>query len=165
MKARLAASADLDFLAAGSELPRELLQRKVRWLEVMLAVNQGERVGWLELDFLWSQVPCISRLHLVRPESDSPAARSLLSFAQRFLWSRGYETLLSSSRIGPAADKVAWHRQQGFEPCGMIAGVGPHGRNETFFRKQLVANPPAAVRPRPEPFVESVLAELAAVRA
>ena len=135
LKVRLAIAADIEFATQGSGLPKALVTRKIRGQEVFVALEDSIRVGCLHLDYLWSRVPYVSFL-AVRPEEPTgSAARVLFAFTQRSLWNRGYEVLLSSSRIGQPP-QGPWHRQLGFIPSGIITGIPALG-NEMLYRKEL----------------------------
>jgi hypothetical protein len=136
LQVRLATSADLRYAVRDSGLPEPLVTRKIRWQEVIIAVDRTTRVGCLHVDYLWSRVPYVSLLLAGPQPGDSTVARALLTRTERFLRGRGYDLLLSSSRIGIEPRRL-WHRQLGFEVIGVIAGLGPAGEHETFFLKEL----------------------------
>lgn len=150
MIVRPAMPSDLGFVEQFSPLPEALLMRKLRWLEVLVALEgpgpNSSRVGWLGLDFLWSRVPCVAQLHVTAAERRDYVARALLDYARSFLRSRGYELMPSSSNIG-VTDSANWHRRMGFADCGAVAGIGPTGDRVSFYLMQLVPGRPRAAAP------------------
>ena len=117
-------------------LPAEIVRRKIEWLEVIVAELNGDLVGYLRLEYLWSRVPYIALIHVSPEHRRQGIGKALLSYAEEFLRERGHEVLYSSSQVDEA-EPQAWHRHVGFEECGVIAGVNQGGIGEVFFRKRF----------------------------
>ena len=132
---RLAAYADLDFLQQRSNLPAQVLRRKVEWQEVVVAERAGGLVGSLHLEYLWSSVPYVALIYVLPGHRRQGVGRALLRFVETLLREQGHGALYSSSQADEP-EPQAWHRRAGFEECGIIAGINK-GVGEVFFRKRL----------------------------
>ncbi len=133
---RFAALDDLDFVRARSDLAPEILRRKVDWQEIVIAERTDCRVGYAQLEYLWSKIPYLALIWVIEGQRQSGVGRALLAFLESFLQAQGHRFLYSSSQIDEPAPQ-AWHRRMGFEECGIIAGINSGGVGEVFFRKRL----------------------------
>ena len=129
---------DLQWLAAhDGHLGEAALRRKIRDGEVVVAVRaQGELVGLLRLDHLWSVLPHIAQVRVLEPHRRQGVGRALVAFVEAETRRNGGRKLLSSTRpdyTGPQE----WHRRIGFTECGSLAGFGPSGEPVMFFLKEL----------------------------
>lgn len=87
------------------------------------------------MEYLWSLVPYIALIRVIPEGRGKGVGKKLLEFTGSFLREKGHEMIYSSSQADePEPQK--WHRQAGFEECGMIAGINK-GIGEVFFRKRL----------------------------
>jgi len=112
------------------------LRRKVQAQEIVVADLDGELVGLLRLDYLWSSLPHFAQVRVVEHHRREGIGRALATFVEEQARSRGIDKLLSSTR----PDKIgaqAWHRQIGFTECGSLEGFGPNGEPTIFFLKML----------------------------
>ena len=101
-----------------------------------MADLDGELVGLLRLDYLWSSIPHVAQVRVVEPHRREGIGRALVTFVEQQARSRGTNKILSSTR----PDKIgahAWHRQIGFTDCGSLEGFGPNGEPTMFFLKIL----------------------------
>ncbi|MHB1294131.1 MAG: GNAT family N-acetyltransferase [Anaerolineae bacterium] len=114
-----------------------LLRRKLELSEVAVAEIEGEMVGLLRLEYLWSAVPYIGLIYVQEGRRGAGVGRALLAFVESYLTDKGYDVLYSSSQANEAAPQ-AWHRGVGFVECGFIAGLNEGGVGEVFFRKALL---------------------------
>lgn len=112
------------------------MKRKIQCEEVFVAAIAETPTGFLQLEYLWSTVPYISLIRVLPEHQKQGIGKSLLKFAEDFLRNKKYESLYSSSQADEP-EPQAWHRQVGFEECGMIAGIND-GIGEIFFRKNLL---------------------------
>lgn len=134
---RFADARDLEFVGQDGYIPAEVLARKVRWREVVVAERDGEAVGYARLEYLWSTVPYLALIY-VRPEHRRRGVgKAMLEFLAERLRCQGHAGLYSSSQADEAAPQ-AWHRHVGFEECGFIAGINRGGVGEVFFRRRLL---------------------------
>ena len=58
---RFARPGDLAFVSRDGYIPREVVARKISLEEVIVAEVDGETVGYMRLEYLWSIVPCMAR--------------------------------------------------------------------------------------------------------
>lgn len=133
---RLAVLADREFVGQDGYIPEVILGRKIVAGEVFLAEQNGIPVGYLRLEYLWSDVPYIALIHVLESQRRQGAGRALLSHIEQSLRDDGHKALYSSSQADES-EPQAWHRHMGFVECGFIAGLNERGIGEVFFRKML----------------------------
>ena len=140
---RFARRDDLDFAYQDGYIRGEVLRRKIeaqtlnsdRIEDIVIAEWNGERVGYVRLEYLWSIVPYISLIQVLPEYRRQGIGKALLRFIETFLRDAGHEVLYSSSQADEP-EPQAWHRYVGFEECGFITGIND-GIGEVFFRKSL----------------------------
>jgi L-amino acid N-acyltransferase YncA len=136
MKVRPATTADAVFLTKNSRLSEIVILRKANQGEVIVAEKNGTLIGFCLVEYLWSKLPYIGLLRVEENHRRQGCGRALLQFLETTLRDQGHKQLYSSSQADePAPQK--WHRQLGFEECGIIAGINEDGIGEIFFRKNL----------------------------
>ena len=133
---RFATPAEMDFLQQDLHVPAQILERKVVSERIVVAEWNGSLIGSLEIDYLWSSIPYIALIYVLPSYRLQGVGKALLGFIELFLRNRGYDVLYSSAQANEP-EPQAWHRQVGFEECGMIAGINRGGVGEIFFRKWL----------------------------
>ena len=128
---------DLAWLVANDgHLDESALRPKLAAGEIVVAEMDGERVGLLRLDHLWSAVPFVALVRVVEPVRRRGVGRALVAFTADREQARGADALLSSATADEAAPQ-AWHLAVGFQECGFIAGLNPGGVGEVMFRRRL----------------------------
>lgn len=141
---RFARTDDMDFAYQDGYVPAEMLKRKIeahtalgpdRIEDIVVAEWDGERVGYVRLEYLWSIVPYMALIQVLPEYRRRGVGTALLRFVETFLGEGGHEVLYSSSQVDEP-EPQAWHRYMGFEECGFIAGIN-EGVGEVFFRKRL----------------------------
>ena len=143
---------DLDVVSQDGHLLDSVVKRKVSDADVFLALRDGEPVGYLRLEWLWSKLPYIEMIWVLGPYRRAGVGRALLAHVEAEVASRGHIALYSSSQADES-EPQAWHRRMGFEDCGLLAGLNEGGVGEVFFRKLLAptggtARPQAAMQSR-----------------
>jgi N-acetylglutamate synthase-like GNAT family acetyltransferase len=134
---RLAANPDLAWLAVNDgHLDREAIADKVARQEVFVAEMEGQPVGLLRLDYLWSTVPFVAQVRVSERCRRRGVGRALVNGAADHARGLG-ATFLLSSATGDEAQPQAWHEAVGFEPCGELAGINGNAVAEVFFRRAL----------------------------
>jgi len=128
---------DLAWLVANDgHLDESRLRPKLAAGEIVVAEIEGERVGLLRLDHLWSAVPFVALVRVVESARRQGVGRALVAFTADRARVRGADVLLSSATADEAAPQ-AWHLAVGFQECGFIAGLNPGGVGEVVFRCRL----------------------------
>jgi GNAT superfamily N-acetyltransferase len=136
---RFAQPADRDWCAGIDQHVRpEVVERKIGFGEIIVAEIEGQLIGYLRLEYLWSTIPYIALIFLPSEHRHQGVGRAMLAFLETFLRSHGHSRLLSSSQVNEPGPQ-AWHRAVGFEECGLLAGLNDGGIGEVFFRKSLNA--------------------------
>lgn len=133
---RFAVAEDLDFASRDSHVPPETLRGKIERREVIVAERDGNRSGYLRLEYLWSAVPYVALIRVSPEFRRGGVGKAMLRFVEDYLRERGHAVLYSSSQADEP-EPQAWHRHVGFEECGYIAGINRGGVGEVFFRKRL----------------------------
>ncbi|HDN79435.1 MAG TPA: GNAT family N-acetyltransferase [Chloroflexi bacterium] len=137
MKVRFAGLKDLEWcIREDSDVDPEVLRWKVEHQEIIIAEVDGQPVGYLRLEYLWSQVPYIGLIWVLPGYRRRGIGRAMLRFLEEFLRSKGHRVLYSSSQANEP-EPQAWHRHVGFQECGFIAGINEGGVGEVFFHKSL----------------------------
>ncbi len=137
MKVRFAKFGDLEHcVRIDGDVDPEVLRWKVKRGEIIIAEVEGHPVGYLRLDYLWSQLPYIGLIWVVPEYRRRGIGRAMLHFLEAFLRRKGYRWLYSSSQANEP-EPQAWHRHMEFQECGFIAGINHGEVGEVFFRKSL----------------------------
>jgi len=116
--------------------PEEEQRRKIGESEILVAELDGERIGLLRLDFLWSKLAFVALVWVLEGHRRRGAGKAFLRFLDEHLARLGCKTLLSSSQADEASPQ-AWHRHMGFVECGILTGMDEHGVGEILFRRRL----------------------------
>jgi GNAT superfamily N-acetyltransferase len=136
-KIRFATLEDLEWcVQEDSEIDEAIIEKKIEEREIVVAEVDGELVGHLRLEYLWSQVPYIGLIRVLPEYRKKGIGRTLLHFLEEFLRSKGHSVLFSSSQADEPRPQ-AWHRNMRFEECGFIAGINEGEVGEVFFQKAL----------------------------
>jgi GNAT superfamily N-acetyltransferase len=133
---RFATPSDLDFVERDGYASKEVIGRKIDLCEVVVAEADGQAVGYLRLEYLWSLTPYVALIWVVPERRGQGAGKAMLAFVSEFLRENGHDALYSSSQADEP-EPQAWHRRVGFEECGIITGINKGGVGEVFFRKWL----------------------------
>jgi ribosomal protein S18 acetylase RimI-like enzyme len=120
-------------------LALSLLEYKLANKDIILAERNGNLVGYMRLEHLWSKVPYMGLIRVSPVFRNRGIGSELVRFACGQLLKQGHSYLYSSSQVNEE-DPQAWHRKVGFEECGLIAGVNEGGIGEVFFRLKLGQN-------------------------
>ena len=130
---RFAHQGDLEYASQDQYIPAEVVARKIDLSEVIIAEVDGQRVGYLRLEYLWSILPYIALITVDPTRRRIGVGRSMLGFVLEFL-ARGNHDLLYSSSQADEPEPQAWHRHMGFQDCGVITGINEGGVCEVFFK-------------------------------
>jgi len=137
VEVRFARTDDLAWCIAEDDLVDEVvIRRKIELNEIIAAEIEGQIVGYLRLEYLWSMVPYVGVIFIQEEYQSQGIGRAILRFLEAFLRSKGHKMLLSSSQVNEPSSQ-AWHRAVGFQECGILAGINEGGIGEVFFRKSL----------------------------
>jgi N-acetylglutamate synthase-like GNAT family acetyltransferase len=134
---RLATRADLTACSLFDHTAgKTAIQFAINQQAVVLAERNGQAIGYLRLEFLWSRVPYIALVLVIEDYRGQGVSRSMLDLIESQLRTNGHKFLLSSAEVAEASAQ-AWHRAIGFMECGIISGLNEGGIGEIFFRKNL----------------------------
>jgi N-acetylglutamate synthase-like GNAT family acetyltransferase len=136
IQVRFAGLHDLPFVSQDGYIPPQVVVRKIEAREVILVEIDGQPVGYLRLEYLWSLVPYIALVTVEPAYRRMGAGKAMLGFVNQFLAEAGHKWLYSSSQADEP-EPQAWHRHMGFQDCGIIAGINEGGVSEVFFRKAV----------------------------
>ena len=133
---RAATEGDLGFVSRDGYIPDRIVKRKVGDGDVFVALRDDEPIGYLRLEWLWSKLPYVELIFVLRTHRRAGVGRALLAHVEAETASQGHSALYSSSKADEP-EPQAWHRRMGFEECGLLAGLNEGGVGEVFFRKPL----------------------------
>lgn len=114
----------------------QIIRHKIINDEIIIAELDGQPIGYLRLEYLWSNVPYIGMFFVMDEYRGEGIGRKILAFLEDYLRSRGHDVLFSSSQANEP-EPQAWHRSVGFVEAGIISGINEGGIGEIFFRKSL----------------------------
>jgi GNAT superfamily N-acetyltransferase len=114
----------------------QVIRHKIINDEIIIAELDGQPIGYLRLEYLWSNIPYIGVIFVIELYRNEGIGRKILAFLENHLRSRGYNALYSSSQTNEP-EPQAWHRSVGFVESGIISGINEGGVGEVFFRKSL----------------------------
>ena len=135
---RFAGPEDLEWCVVSDDyVTEQVIRRKIVNDEIIIAELDGQPIGYLRLEYLWSNIPYIGVIWVIELYRKEGIGRKILSFLEDYLKSRGHNALYSSSQANEP-EPQAWHRSVGFQEAGIISGINEGGIGEVFFRKSLV---------------------------
>jgi ribosomal protein S18 acetylase RimI-like enzyme len=138
IRVRFARADDLAWCTIQDDhVAEEIIKSKIELNEIIISEIEGQNIGYLRLEYLWSKIPYISLILVQKEYRGQGIGRAILKFLEKFLRSKGHKILLSSSQVNEKSPQ-AWHRAMGFKECGILAGVNEDGIGEVFFRKTLI---------------------------
>lgn len=131
---RFAEEADLPWLAARDRhVGRETLAESVAARRVLLAEQDGERIGWLRWNLFWDNTPMMNLLYVLDGWRGQGVGRLLAERWEADMAARGFARLLTSTQ----SDETAQHfyRKLGWRDAGALLLPGEPA--ELFFVKEL----------------------------
>ena len=114
----------------------QIIRHKIVNDEIIIAELDGQPIGYLRLEYLWSTIPYIGVIFVMELYQKEGIGRKIIAFLENYLRSRGHDALYSSSQVNEA-EPQAWHRSVGFVESGIISAINEGGIGEVFFRKSL----------------------------
>jgi GNAT superfamily N-acetyltransferase len=139
MSVRVALETDLAWcLSTDGHLDEATLLSKIRAGEVLIAHSNGEPVGHLRFDLMWSSVPFIAQIRVAETNRRQGVGHALLRALEERAREGGSIAVLSS--IALESDRTAalgWHEAMGFERFGDVDRMFPGEQTEAFFVKLL----------------------------
>ena len=134
---RFAGPEDLEWCVVEDDhVTEQVIRNKIVQDEIVIAELDGQPIGYLRLEYLWSTIPYIGVIFVIELYRQEGVGHKILAFLEDYLTSRGHDQLLSSSQANEP-EPQAWHRSVGFTECGMISCINEGGIGEVFFRKPL----------------------------
>ncbi len=114
----------------------QVIRHKIVNDEIIIAELDGQPIGYLRLEYLWSNIPYIGVIWVIKAYRKEGIGRKILAYLEDYLRSRGHDALYSSSQANEPGPQD-WHRSVGFIESGIISGINEGGIGEVFFRKSL----------------------------
>jgi len=134
---RFAGPEDLEWCVVEDGLVIEKIMRnKIVNDEIIVVEIDGQLVGYIRMESLWSTIPYIGMFFVVDEYRKEGIGRKMQDFLEEHLRSQGYDFLLSSSHANEL-EHQAWYRAAGFVECGILTGLNEGGIGEIFFKKRL----------------------------
>jgi GNAT superfamily N-acetyltransferase len=123
-------------VVSDSYVTEQVIRHKIVNDEIIIAELDGEPIGYLRLEYLWSNIPYIGVIFVLEDYRNEGIGQKILAYLEEFLRSRGHDVLYSSSHANEPGPQ-AWHRSVGFVESGIISGLNEGGIGEIIFRKSL----------------------------
>jgi len=123
-------------VVSDSHVTEQIIRHKIINDEIIIAELDGEPIGYLRIEYLWSTIPYIGVIFVIEAYRSEGIGQKILTFLEDYLRSRGHDVLYSSSQANEP-EPQAWHRSVGFVESGIISGINEGGIGEVFFRKSL----------------------------
>ena len=134
---RFAGPEDLEWsVVEDGHVTERIIRHKIINDEIIIAELDGQPIGYLRLEFLWSTIPYIGVIFVIESYRNEGIGQKILAFLEDHLRSIGHDVLYSSSQTNEP-EPQAWHRSVGFVESGIIFGINEGGIGEVFFRKSL----------------------------
>lgn len=129
----------IEDLAMIAEVDSSLKQHQLQWKlqnnEILIAQKGAAIVGYLRLEYLWSQYPYIGLIRVPPEYQRQGIGQKLIAYLEKYLVNQGIDQLYSSSQVNEQ-EPQAWHRHMGFIECGIINAIND-GIGEVFFVKKI----------------------------
>lgn len=116
---------------------KDVISNKIDREEVIVAELEGEVVGCLKIEYLWTHMPFISYIVVKENLRASGIGERLLNFLENYLKEEKGSKFLLSSSMTNATKAQRWHMRRGFKECGFISSINEDGIGEVFFRKDF----------------------------
>lgn len=123
-------------VVSDSLVTEQIIRHKIVNDEIIIAELDGQPIGYLRLEYMWSIVPFIGLIFVIESYRKEGIGKMILAYLEDHLRSRGFDAYYSSSQADEPGPQ-AWHRSAGFQEAGMISGINEGGIGEIFFRKSL----------------------------
>lgn len=134
---RFAGPEDLEWcVVEDNHVTEKVIRNKIVNDEIIVAEIDGELIGYIRLEFLWSTVPYIGVIFVEDAYRNAGIGRKLIAYLEEHLRAHGHDVVMSSSQVNEP-EPQAWHRSVGFKECGIINELNEGGIGEIFFRKSL----------------------------
>lgn len=134
VKIRQAEESDFCILCENDKhVSSEMLKKKLRDGNILIAEVGGEFAGWLRYSFFWDEIPFMNMLFVPEKFRGKGIGGELVREWERLMFGQGYKTLLTSTQ----ADECAQHfyRKLGYRDLG---GFFPFGEEyEMILGKRL----------------------------
>jgi GNAT superfamily N-acetyltransferase len=136
---REASEADLAWcLSTDGHLDEAALLSKIRAREILVADSDGEPVGLLRFDLMWSSVPFIAQIRVLETYRRQGVGQALLQEVEERARACGSIAVLSSIALGSERTAaLSWHEAMGFERFGDVDRMFPGEQTEAFLVKLL----------------------------
>ncbi len=133
---KFAAKRDEKFLLENTDLTIELLNRKLKYNEILITKKNEESIGLLIYEYLWSHIPFVAQIWVHADFRKKGIGKSLLNYFEQHLKNNNHAMFLSSSMENNTRAQ-AWHKHMGFKDCGIISEINDDDTGEMFFKKSL----------------------------
>jgi len=137
LEIRYGSGDDLVWLAqADQHVSAIWVERCIAQREYIVALLEGERAGFLRYSWFWGSIPYMDMILIDESRQRRGIGTRLFEFWETEMRAHGARTLMTSSESSETAPQ-AWHRRNGFEPCGQLTFGQWQSDAELFFVKDL----------------------------
>jgi GNAT superfamily N-acetyltransferase len=137
VQVRFALKTDIPQLRQLDSWPHDTVwQNKIAFKEVIVLEADSTLVGLARYTLLWTTVPFLGLIFILKPYRNQGLSRRLLDFLCDHLRAEGCVALLSSSQTDEVAPQN-WHRHMGFHTNGVIENIADDNVGEIVYRLLL----------------------------
>lgn len=119
-----ATSDDLGYLTSREDIAEDVIVKKIKNEEYIVAKNNDVPVGYLRFSFFWSKIPYIDIIKVEENYRKQGIGSRLLEFLEKYAVEKG-QTIIMSSSQKDETEPQEWHRRMGFREAGIIKNFSP----------------------------------------
>ena len=123
-----------DYIKDNDEhISSEMLYRKIKDNEVMIAKIDNRIIGWLRYGYFWDSIPFMNMLMIDKKYRSKGIGKGLVEFWEKEMEGKGYKTLMTSSLSKELAQH--FYRKLGYKDAGSL--ILQNDALEIIFTKEI----------------------------
>ncbi len=131
---QIATTEDIEWIGSRDvELDRVMLLNKIESGEVVLAVLNGQRIGFLRWSYFWDTIPFMNMLMLDKATRGSGYGTQLVAHWEKLMSNMGVDRVMTSTQSDESAQH--FYRKLGYKDTGSL--LLPGEALEIIFIKEL----------------------------
>ncbi|MCG8541714.1 MAG: GNAT family N-acetyltransferase [Clostridia bacterium] len=123
-----------DYIKDNDEhISSEMLYRKIKDNEVIIAKIDNRIIGWLRYGYFWDSIPFMNMLMIDKRYRRKGIGKSMVEFWEKEMKVKGYKTLMTSSLSKELAQH--FYRKLGYKDAGSL--ILQNDALEIIFTKEI----------------------------
>ena len=123
-----------DYIKDNDEhISNEMLYRKIKDNEVIIAKIDNRIIGWLRYGYFWDSIPFMNMLMIDKRYRRKGIGKSMVEFWEKEMKVKGYKTLMTSSLSKELAQH--FYRKLGYKDAGSL--ILQNDALEIIFTKEI----------------------------